>query len=341
MSDGGAARSLLRPVSRRALLGASALGAALAGCGLRSAGRGGRPVTLMLDWYPNSDHAGIYAALDRGDFAAQGLDVTIQTPSATTDQIPLVAAGKADFAVSYEPDLLIARGQAVPVQAVFAVVQVPLNSVIALTSSGITHPAQLQGRKVGTSGTPGDAVFLDAVVRADGGDPTKAQSINVGLDLVQSLIGHQVDAIVGGYWNWEAVEIGQEGDPVTVMRLESWGVPTYDELVIIAHAQAAADLVTAFCAALAAGTTYAVGHAPQSLTQLLRANSSLSKPLVQASLQLLQPAWQGSAPQVGYMDPKAWQAFAAWMVSEQWLPQAVDATQAMTDAHLPQAAAAG
>jgi ABC-type nitrate/sulfonate/bicarbonate transport system substrate-binding protein len=332
-------RARVQPLTRRAWLGASAAALALAACGGRSAGpaagRGGTPVTLMLDWYPNADHAGIYAALDRGEFARRGLDVTIQTPSDTTDQIQLVATGKADFGISYEHDLLLARAQGIPVQAVFALVQVPLNCVIALKSSGITHPAQLQGKKVGTAGTAGDQAILDAVVQADHGDPAKVQNVNVGEDLVPSLIGRKVDAIVGGYWNWEAIQIEQQGYPVNVMRLDQWGVPTFNELIVVARGGVRPELARAFDAALSAGTAYAAAHPADSLTEILKANASLSRPLVEQSLQLLQPAWKGSAPKFGYMDPQAWKVYAAWMVQEKWLPRAVDVSQAMTDAYLP------
>lgn len=330
--------------SRRSVLAGAALSLALTACGHPSApptgGSKSRRVTLILDWYPNADHAGIYGAVSQGAFTKAGLTVNIQTPSDTTDQIKLVATGKADFAVSYEPDLLLARAQGIPVQAVFALVQEPLNCLMALASSGITHPSQLQGKKVGTSGTPGDTAILDSVVRADGGDPTKVQNINVGFDLVQALMGGKVDAIAGGYWNWEAVQIALEGQPVNVMRLNQWGVPNYDELVLIASdaiVQKDPGLIRAFNAALATGTAYAVAHPDAALQALLQANPSLSKPLVQQSLKDLSPAWNASGKGYGYMDPVQWKAYAAWMRNEKWLSQAVDAGKAMTDAFLPKA----
>lgn len=343
-------------ITRRSLFGAAAAGVALAACGKVPGvptsggnpsasftdlqGTSTAPVTLMLDWYPNSDHAGIYGAVAQGAFKQRGLAVTIQTPSDTTEQIQLVATGKADFAVSYEPDVLSARGQGLPVQAVFALVQVPLNCIIVPKASGITHPAQLQGKKVGTPGLPGDTAVLDSAVRFDHGDPTKVQNVNVGFDLVTSLLGHKVDALVGGYWNWEAVQLAEQGMPVNTLRLQDWGIPNYNELVVIAADDTVKNrpnLVKDFAAALAAGTTYAIAHPDQSLSELLQANPSLDKTLVQTSLQLLQPAWKAGAPEVGYMDPKGWQSFADWMLQEKWLPKAVDAGQAMTDTFVPKA----
>lgn len=330
---------------RLALVLAAAL--ALAGCAgvprATPSGHSGdtppsRPVTLMLDWYPNADHAGIFAAIDRGDFLRAGLKVSPQVPSSTTAPLTLVAAGKVPFAISYEPDTLIAVAQGLPVQAVFALVQEPLNSVITLKSSGITRPRQLQGKSVGTAGLPGDTAILDAVVRADHGNPARVRQVNVGYNLVPSLIGHKVDAIIGGYWNWEAVEIAQAGHPVNVMRLQDWGVPNYNELVVVTSDKIARDdpqLVRAFDAALSQGLAYAAAHPGVSLRELLKANPSLSRKLVARSLQLLRPAWKGKAPQYGYMSPGQWRVYVQWMLKEKLLPHAVPVARAMTDAFLP------
>ncbi len=326
--------------TRRSLLGAAAgsvAAVALAACA-KGTGSGAAGATLMLDWYPNADHAGIYGALAQGYFRAHGLDLTVQTPSSTTEQVKLVAAGKADLAISYEPDVLLARAQGIPVRAIFALVQEPLNCVIALRSLGLTHPAQLQGKKVGTSGTPGDTAILDSIVRADGGDPARVQNINVGENLVSSLLAGKVDAIVGGYWNWEAVQIAQAGHPVTVLHLQDWGVPIYDELVAIASEEGVArrpQMLTAFAAALAQGTAWARAHPSQALAALLKANPSLSRPLVQQSLADLAPAWTAQSPRYGYMSAAAWQSYATWMLKEQLLTRAVDISGAMTDQFVP------
>jgi putative hydroxymethylpyrimidine transport system substrate-binding protein len=329
-------------MSRRAILAAAAAGAALAACGRAApgaAGAGARAVTLMLDWYPNADHAAIYAALADGYFAARGLRLSVQTPSDTTVQIPLVATGKVDFAVSYEPDVLLARAQAVPVRAVYALVQEPLNCLIALQKAHISRPVQLEGKRVGTSGTPGDTAILDSLVSDDGGNPAQVQNINVGMNLVPALISGQVDAIVGGYWNWEAVEIAQKGYPDTVLHLQQWGIPTYDELVIIAADSVAPALAEPFCAALAAGAAAAAAHPAAALAAILKANPSLSRALVSRSLQLLAPAWRVDGAPYGHMSARSWTAFGAWLRQTGQLQKPVDAPAALTDAFLPRTGA--
>ena len=187
------------------LLAATALVAGLAiGCGggdEPAAGDGARQVDLILDWYPNADHAGIYGAVDEGYFADEGLDVHPSVPSDPAAALKQVGAGKAPFAISYEPEVLLARSEGIPVVAVGAIVTHPLNSVIVRTDRGIERPRDLEGKTVGIAGVPSDRPLLDAVVRHDGGDPAQVRTKNVGFDLSPALAAGKVDAVIGAYWN--------------------------------------------------------------------------------------------------------------------------------------------
>ena len=159
-----------------ALLAAAALAALVVGCGgddSASAPEGADQVDLILDWFPNADHAGVYGAIDEGYFADEGLDVSPVVPSDPAASLKQVGAGRAPFAISYEPEVLLARAAGVPVVAVGALVTHPLNSVIVRTDRGISRPRDLEGKTVGIAGVPSDRPLLDAVVRADGGDPAE------------------------------------------------------------------------------------------------------------------------------------------------------------------------
>ena len=120
-----------------AALAALALG--LAGCGKKSTSVTGQaqPFNLMLDFYPNPDHAGIYMAQKLGYFREAGLDVKISAPSDPSAPIKEVAAGQTDLAISYEPEVMLARQQGLDVVAVGALVDRPLTSMIWLKKSGI------------------------------------------------------------------------------------------------------------------------------------------------------------------------------------------------------------
>src|SRR5438045_4488442 len=129
----------------------------LAACGEKKdvvspAGGSSQPLSLMLDWFPNADHVGIYQALAEGDFARAGLNVHLQVPSDPATPLKLLAAGKVDAAISYEPEVLLARNQGLALVSVAALVQKPLTSIVSIGSKHITSPPQLRGKRVGDVG---------------------------------------------------------------------------------------------------------------------------------------------------------------------------------------------
>jgi putative hydroxymethylpyrimidine transport system substrate-binding protein len=295
---------------RRALCVAAALVAALSGCGggSGSGGSGGRHVTLMLDFFPNADHAGIYAAQADGRFEDQGVDVTIRTPSDPAAPLKLLAAGKVDLAVSYEPEVLRARDKGLPVVAVAALVRVPLTSIVSLPRAGIRTPADLRGKTVGTAGIDYQSAYLKAIA------PAGVRERNVGFDLVPALVSGKVDAVLGAYWNYEAIQLRQKGKAPRVIRIEKAGVPTYDELVITAResdVREHPDRIRAFLAGLAAGTD---DLASKPGDALLKANPDLDPKLQTASIKATLPYFRPvSGKPYGYMDPREWAAFIDFM----------------------------
>ena len=120
----------------------------------------------MLDWFPNADHAALYTAIAHGEFRAVGLDVHLLAPSQTDEPLKLLAAGKVDMAISYEPELLLARDQGLRVVSIGALVQRPLTSIIALPAAHIASVADLGGKTVGTAGIPYQTAMLQAALHA-------------------------------------------------------------------------------------------------------------------------------------------------------------------------------
>jgi putative hydroxymethylpyrimidine transport system substrate-binding protein len=333
-----------RPLRRLAALAcALAVALALAGCGGSGAAGGDAPVeaTLILDWFPNADHAGVYAAIDRGFFREAGIEVRPQVPSDTAAALKEVAQGKAPFAISYEPEVLLARSEGIPVVAVAALVTAPLNSVMARADRGIARPRDLEGKVVGAPGLPSDRALLDTVVRADGGDPSRVRVRNVGFSLAPALAAGRVDALIGAYWNVEAVEVREKGVPVTVFRLEEHGVPDYDELVVVtseAFARDRPEAVRALLAGLAYGQAWAAANPEAAVEPLLRANPDLSRPLVVEQVRLVAPLFLDDGVPLR-MRPAAWARYAAWMRREGLLRRPVDAAAATDVSFLPDEAA--
>ena len=305
---------------------------------------GGAPasVNLSLDWTPNPDHAGLYYAQQHGFFQRAGLRVTMKAPSDPSAPIKLVGLDKVDLAISYQPDLFLASPKRPPVKAVAALVPVPLNSLIALGGSGVTGPAALRGRSVGITGIPTDDAILSTLLR-DGGVPRgEVRTVSVGFNLVTSLLSRKVDAILGGYRNVEGIQIQQEtGRQPVVLPVDRLGVPSYDELVVVANSRrldsdpAYAAKVRRFLDALRQGTDAAIAD-PNGAVSVMRQATSYKEPFLRASvpatLSLLRPP--GGAP-VGCMDAAAWRSYGEWMHRTGLLPGAVDGATLMTDAYLP------
>jgi putative hydroxymethylpyrimidine transport system substrate-binding protein len=334
-------------------LGAAVLAALLlaAGCGgstheREPAATGGAPaeaLTLQLDWFANADHVGIYAALDRGLFAARGLDVHARPPSDVSDAVKLVAAGRADLGISYQPDLVFAQAEEIPVVAVAALVPRALNSVIARGDAGVAAPADLAGKTIGEDGSASTAAYLDAVLEHAGLDPrADVKRVKVGFSLAPALLAGRVDAVIGVFQNIEGVEFRRRGLEPAVFPVDENGVPGYDELVVIANADRLADdaayrgAVRRFVAALAAGTSWARAH-PAAAADVLAAHidggdDELLAATVRATLRLLRPA---PGNRYGQMDPQAWDDFARWMHDRGLVDAEPDGAALTTNDYLP------
>ena len=180
----------------------------LASCGGGSES-GAQQVALALDFQPNAVHAGIYAAERLGLDEENGVDLEIRVPSASTDSLKLLAAGRADMAVVDIHDLGLARERGRDVVGVGALVQRPLAAVIA-RSGEVRRPRDLEGRRVGVTGLPSDEALLRAVVEDDGGDFSQVRTLTIGFSAVPALITGRVDAVVS-FWNVEGVALRERG----------------------------------------------------------------------------------------------------------------------------------
>ena len=297
-------------------------------------------VTLWLDWNPNSDHAGIYVAMAKGYYTAEGLQVKAQIPAGAADALKLVTHGDGDIAISYESSVLLARDKGIPVTATAAIVQKPLNAVLALASTGITRPRDLQGHTVGVAGDPSDYTDLKALLSHDGGDYGKVHIVNVGYNLLPALLAHRVDAIIGAYWTWEALQAAQKGVKVNALRLDQWGVPTYNELVFVtgpSQLKSEPDVLRAFQRSTFRGYAYAAAHPAEATAILLKVPGvlSTSAPLIEHSIKLLGPLFADSHGRYGTINPALWQAYANWMTAGKLLPDHLNVGSALTTSLLP------
>ena len=210
----------------------------------------------MLDWFPNADHVGIYQALTEGDFTDAGLDVHVAVPADPATPLQLLAAGKVDVAISYEPELLLARNRNVPLVSVAAIVQKPLTSIVSIGSKHIVSPADLRGKRVGDAGIAYQHAYLTTILARAGVPASTVKEINVGDNLVPAMLSGRVDATLGAYWNYEAIQLARMHQHPNVIRMEQVGVPTYDELIVVVRKSTIVnhpDEIRRFVQALARG----------------------------------------------------------------------------------------
>jgi putative hydroxymethylpyrimidine transport system substrate-binding protein len=196
-------------------------------------------LTVMLDWFPNIDHLPLYVAEQEGLFADEGLEVTILTPSSTTDALKLAASGNVDIAVSYEPQVIIGASAGLQIRVVGRLVEHPLSVLLFMKGKGIEKPADLEGKKIGYT-VPGMMdVLMEAFAKIN--EIKEYEPINVGFAIVQSLVAGKVDAIMGPYKNYETVELEEKGYQAAYFELNEWGIPDYDELVFISGERTAKE----------------------------------------------------------------------------------------------------
>jgi putative hydroxymethylpyrimidine transport system substrate-binding protein len=289
-----------------------------AGCGEKSESTTPgmpQPFSLALDFYVNPDHAGIYEALDKGYFREAGLDVQPQTPSDPSAPIREVAAGRVDLAVSYEPEVLLAHDQGLPVKAVAALVPTPLTSLIWLKDSGIQSVKDLNGKTIATAGIPYQDAYLKTILDRAGLSTNDVTTVDVQQGLLPAILTGRAQAMLGGFLNIEGVDLQLRGKDPTVLPVDKLGIPTYDELVLVANSDtldSKSEDIRLFLDALERGTKAAVADPVGATRQILAAGKGLDPKItaaeVRKTLPLLLP--KGSKHPYGYMDPGEWDEFA-------------------------------
>jgi putative hydroxymethylpyrimidine transport system substrate-binding protein len=323
----------------------AALALALAACGEKQEpGRGTgklEPFTVVLDYFPNADHAGLYAAQASGDFARAGLDVRLQAPPDPSAPLKLLQAGRADLAISYEPELLLARDKGAELVSVGALVQKPLTSVMAVAGSGVRRVSDLAGKRVGTAGIPYQSAYLKTILSGAGVNPASVKETNVGFKLVPSMLSGGVDATLGAFWNYEGTDLQRRHKRPTILRMERLGVPTYAELVLAARRkdldEEGASRIRRFLRATARGHERLRERPQTGVDALLKADRGLDRGLQEAAVRATLPVFfpADRTKPFGYQDAGEWDAYGRWMLENKLLTRPPDARRALTNEFLP------
>ena len=285
--------------------------------------------TLILDWFVNPDHGPIIIAREKGYFAEQGLEVEIIAPADPSDPPKMVAAGKADLSVSYQPQLHLQVHEGLPLIRVGTLVATPLNCLLVLEDGPIKSIADLAGKKVGFSVAGVEEALLTAILEANGLGLDDIELVNVNWSLSPSLMSKQVDAVIGAYRNFELNQMDIEGVPGKCFYLEEEGLPAYDELIYIANPDIMdADKIARFLAATEKATQFIVNHPVESWEIFSGTSTEL-----QDELNLR--AWKDTLPRFALrpsaFDSIRYQRFEAFLVDAGLIEKALPVSRLAVD----------
>ena len=247
-------------------------------------------LTLLLDWFVNPDHAPLIVAEEKGYFAAQNLDVEMVEPADPSLPPKLVAAGKADLAVSYQPQLHVQIDQGLPLIRIGTLVSTPLNSLVVLRDGPIKAIPDLKGKKVGFSVGGFEDALLAQMLKPHGLTLEDITLINVNFSLSPSILSGKVDAVIGAFRNFELNQMDIEGRPGRAFFPEEEGVPVYDELIVVANkSKAGDDRYRRFIRAVEQGTQFLINRPSESWKLFVGTNRKLDD-------ELNRRAWRDTLP---------------------------------------------
>lgn len=279
-----------------------------------------RDVVLVLDWTPNTNHTGIYVALERGYYREEGIGLTIEQPPEDGAEA-LVAAGRADFGVSFQDYLApaLAARRPLPIRAIAALVNHNSSGIVSLAAAGIESPAALEGRRYATWDLPVERAMMENVIRLDGGDPTKLKWIPTTVsDIITSL-----ETLVDAVWifrAWDGIALDLAGIEYNWFAFADIN-PVFDYYtpVLITNEDLLGEepeVVRAFLRATRRGYEDAIREPGEAAAILLGHAPELDPELVRASQAWLADQYLADAPRWGWIDPGRWDAFYAWLAAE-------------------------
>ena len=271
-------------------------------------------ITVLLDWFINPDHAPLIIAKEKGFFIAAGLDVKLIAPSDPSMPPKLVAAGKADLAVSYQPQLHVQVDQGLPLIRIATLVSTPLNSLVVLKDGPIKSIKDLKNKKIGFSVGGFEDALLSVMLNKYGLSLKDVTLINVNFSLSPSIVSGKVDAVIGAFRNFELNQMDIVKKPGRAFYPEEEGVPPYDELILVAHKNNLADKrLRKFVDAIEYAVQYLINHPKESWNIFINAHKNLND-------ELNTRAWRDTLPRFALrpaaFDRKRYQRFAEFLKSQ-------------------------
>lgn len=283
-------------------------------CAVTTPAQAADKLTVLLDWFVNPDHGPLLIAQEKGYFRDENLEVELIAPADPNDPPKLVAAGKADIAVSYQPQLHLHIAEELPLVRIGTLIATPLNSLVVLQDGPIKTIADLQGRKIGFSVGGFEETLLKAMLGKHGLALSDVELVNVNFSLSPSLVSGQVDAVIGAFRNFELNQMDIIAKPGKAFFVEEEGVPAYDELIFVAHADKLDNpALKRFLTAIERATAYLVNHPDESWQLFAATDKSLND-------ELNRRAWRDTLPRFALrpaaLDQGRYQHFAEFLQAQ-------------------------
>lgn len=296
-------------------------------------------VTLMLDWVPNTNHTGIFVAEANGYFENAGLDVRIIQPGEVYPEAAVIG-GSADFGISFQEQVTLARAASVPIVSIAAVLQHNTSGFASLTELNVTSPKDFEGLRYGAYGNPFETPTLKVLMECAGGDFDKLEIVNTGYADPLALIAEKKTDLAWIFYAWQGFQAEQQGIDIDVVMMKDWFdcIPDYYTPVVIASEDTISnrpDVVRAFTGALSRGYEFAVQNPDEAADLLIAAVPELDPELVKASQNWISQYYRAEAPRWGEQKESIWRGYADWMVKNDILQNSISGKDAFTNEFLP------
>ncbi len=292
-------------------------------------------ITLLLDWTPNTNYSGLYTAVDQGYYLEEGLEVDIiQAPGSV---VQMVAAGQAQFGISYQEEVTFARISEIPVVSIAAIIQQNTSGFASLKEKGIESPADFEGHSYGGWGSPVEEATIRALMEKNGADFNQVDMITTGEADLLIVIEREAD-FAWIYYGWDGINAELKGLKLNFIELRALdqALDYYTPVLITGESliNSSPELIERFMRATEKGYTLAASN-PDLAAEILLLNApELDKELVVASQRWLADRYQGDAEMWGLQERETWELYALWMLEHGLIEQMPDIDDAFTNRFL-------
>ncbi|NMA91884.1 MAG: ABC transporter substrate-binding protein [Firmicutes bacterium] len=293
-------------------------------------------VTILLDWTPNTNYSGLYAAKDKGYYREEGLEVEIVQASGTVPQ--LLAAEKGEFGVSYQEEVTFARLENIPIVSIAAVVQHNTSGFASFKETGISSPADFEGKRYGGWGAPSEEATIKALSERFGADFDQVEMVNAGEADFFTIIERLAD-FAWIYYGWDGVEAELKGLELNFIQLTELdpALDYYTPVLITSESLISKqpELVKKFMRATSRGYELAINNPEEAAEILLENAPELDRDLVIASQKWLADKFQAEAETWGQQDRTTWENYTRWLYDNHLIDELIQLEQAYTNEFLP------